>query len=566
MNCGFASFAASLLLVPALCGQAAAAQPLLGAASAPGRSAYDAPDAALYADGTRAINEGRWADAVSIFSRVAAQHEAHADGALYWKAYAENKQGHADRALTGCAELRSSFPSSTWLEDCGALEIEIRANAGKPVQPAPVQDEDLKLLALNSLMHQDEPRALAQIQEILKGDGSDQIRERAIFILAQGTTKPAHDLLHQIADGDFDPQHPAPALQSRAAALVTGRPPTLGSPYPEGTNALTLDVVVTDKSGSPVSGLQASDFKLLDNQQPQSILSVLPANGAATPAAGPPVEVMVLIDAVNPTFLTVANERQWITRFLSENGGRLTLPTSLVIVTDNGIRMTTHPTHDGRALSQFLDANPTGFRAVRRSEGRDGAVEREQTSLNALDYLAVQASKRPGRKLLIWISPGWHIFSAPSWDGGPRAEKILFNYVVSLSTALRAARMTLYSIDPAGEGRGEFFYLKYLKGVDGPKHADYGDLILQVLATQSGGQVLFGSNDLASLIDRCVADAASYYVVTAKPPPAGHADEYHALDVQVINRPDLKVRTRAGYYAQPSTPTDQQFPTITAQK
>jgi VWFA-related protein len=310
--------------------------------------------------------------------------------------------------------------------------------------------------------------------------------------------------------------------------------------------------------------LQAGDFKLFDNKQPQSLLSVQAANGTVASAA-PPVEAIVVIDDVNPAFLTVANERQWIVRFLSENDSHLALPTSLVILTDKGIRMTTHPTHDGIALAQFLNANPTGFRGVRRSEGEEGAIEREQTSLNALDYLAVQATKRPGRKLLIWISPGWRIFSNASWNGGPRDEKIVFNYVVALSTALREARMTIYSIDPAGEGRGEFFYMNYLKGADEPKHVDYGDLFLQVLATQSGGQVLFGNNDLASLIDRCIRDAASYYVITYKPPTAGHANEYHALEVQV-DRPGVKVRTRTGYYAQPTAATDQPFPGFTAQK
>ena len=71
-------------------------------------------------------------------------------------------------------------------EAYGALEIEIRAGSGRPVQPNAVQDEDLKLLALNSMVHQDEAHALAQIQEILKGDSPERLKERAVFILAQG--------------------------------------------------------------------------------------------------------------------------------------------------------------------------------------------------------------------------------------------------------------------------------------------------------------------------------------------------------------------------------------------
>jgi VWFA-related protein len=310
---------------------------------------------------------------------------------------------------------------------------------------------------------------------------------------------------------------------------------------------ITLDVVVTDKSGAPVAGLEPADFKLLDNKQPQSLLSVQPARGMVA-KADPPVEAIVLIDAINPEFLTVSNERQWLTTFLQENGGELSLPTSLLVLTDQGIVAENQPTRDGKVLTQFLTAHETGFRSTRRSEGREGALEREESSLNALDYYATEAAKRPGRKLLIWLSPGWNLYSNAAWDGGAKDEAILFNYVVSLSTALRAARITLYSIDPAGAGRGQFYYQNYLKGVDTPKHADYGDLFLQVLATQTGGQVLAGNNDLASLIQRCIQDAQAYYVLTFTPPPATHPNEYHGLEVQV-DKPGLKARTRTGYYA-----------------
>jgi hypothetical protein len=39
-----------------------------------------------YADGTRAINDGRWADAQTIFAKIASQNGDRADAALYWKA------------------------------------------------------------------------------------------------------------------------------------------------------------------------------------------------------------------------------------------------------------------------------------------------------------------------------------------------------------------------------------------------------------------------------------------------------------------------------------------------
>jgi VWFA-related protein len=533
-----------------------------------GLSAASAPDSGAYASGTRAINEGRWADAVTIFRKVWEMHGEYADGALYWKAYAENKQGQASHALDTCVELRRDFPRSRWIDECGALEIEIRARSGQPVQQTPVQDEDLKLLELNSLMRQDEPRALAQIQEILNGDSPERLKERAVFILTQSQSKQAQDLLGKIALGKLNPAHPNPALQTRATGLLRGLTGKVsGSPYPpagNGNQAITVDVVVTDKSGAPVAGLGPNDFKLFDNKQPQPLTSVQAANGMSA-KADPPIETVLLVDAVNPTFLTVANERQWLEAFLNQNGRELALPTSIIVLTDQGMKIQEHPTRDGKALLDYLNANATGLRAIRRSEGLEGELEREQHSLVALDFLAAQESKRPGRKLLIWLSPGWYVYSDLLGNWRAKHDKSIFANITAISTALREARITLYSIDPGGVDHGRFFYQNYLKGVDAPKHADFGDLFLQVLATQSGGQVFFGNNDLAGLIDRCVADAKAYYVLTFNPPPAAHPDEYHALEVEV-DKPGLKARTRTGYYAQPSAQGVQSFPESSLEK
>ena len=83
------------------------------AASEGGLAASSTTDSVLYANGTRAINEGRWSDAAAIFDKVAQQRGAHADGALYWKAYAENKQGQSKSSLSTCAMLRREYRSSS---------------------------------------------------------------------------------------------------------------------------------------------------------------------------------------------------------------------------------------------------------------------------------------------------------------------------------------------------------------------------------------------------------------------------------------------------------------------
>jgi hypothetical protein len=175
-------------------------------------------DAALYNDGTRAINEGRWSDAITLFNKVVQQHGQRAEGSLYWRAYAENKEGQPARAISTCAELRHTFPKSEWLDECGALEIEIRGHSAQPVQPQTEQDEDLKLLALNAIMQQDEARAIPAIQQILNGNSSDKLKEHALFVLSQSNSKQAQELIGQIARGGSNP-----ALQVKAIHMLSIR-------------------------------------------------------------------------------------------------------------------------------------------------------------------------------------------------------------------------------------------------------------------------------------------------------------------------------------------------------
>ena len=91
---------------------------------------------------------------------------------------------------------------------------------------------------------------------------------------------------------------------------------------------ITIEVQVNDKSGAPVRGLQKQDFTLLDDKQPQKILSFRETDLAANETSDA-VQVILFVDAVNTAFHNVSYKRQQIERFLQQNGGRLPLPTSL---------------------------------------------------------------------------------------------------------------------------------------------------------------------------------------------------------------------------------------------
>jgi VWFA-related protein len=333
-----------------------------------------------------------------------------------------------------------------------------------------------------------------------------------------------------------------------------GRPP-VAEPAAVATSqpsrTISLDVEVADKNGASVADLHTDDFTVLDNRQQQSIASVQ-AVGITSAQREAPAEVILAIDAINVGKEMLIQEFDWLHKYLDGKGPQLDLPTSFAFLEDQAFTMQNHPTRDAAALARFLESNRPGLRALRTSSGRWGAVERERISLHALEHLAAQAEKRPGRKLLLWIGPGW----GSGGDAGGRmigkGQQNLFTVIVSVWNELRDARITLDMVDPTVSGGRifDFNYKVFLKGASEPRNAVYGDLLLPALAAQSGGQVLYGSTDLPGLIDRCVADAHSYYVVTYVMPPAARANEYHAVDIK-IGQPGASARTRAGYYAQP---------------
>jgi VWFA-related protein len=312
---------------------------------------------------------------------------------------------------------------------------------------------------------------------------------------------------------------------------------------------ITLDVVVSPKSGPPVADLQQQDFTLLDNNAPQTITSFKAVTGREAP-----IQVVLVIDAVNASYQTVAVARPEIDKFLRAEGGRLAYPVALVIFTDKGTQGLGSFSTDGNALSAALDQADVGLRSITRSAGFYGATERFGFSIQTLGQLVEKMAPLPGRKIMLWLSPGWPLLSGPRVELDTKQQQQLFADIVSLSTQLLQAGVTLYNVNPLGNGEslGSVSYYKdFVKGVSKPSQVAVGNLGLPVLATQSGGEVLNFNNDVASLLQQCLSDSAPYYEISFDPPPSDKRDEYHHLEIKLA-KPGLTARTRQGYYAQPS--------------
>jgi len=330
-----------------------------------------------------------------------------------------------------------------------------------------------------------------------------------------------------------------------AAMTVAAQAPPANDPV---VRSIHLNVAVMTKQNAPVAGLAQQDFTLLDNGTPEQMTSF-----KAVTAGQEPVEVIVLLDAVNARFSTMAYERDEVQKFFKANEGKMAHPTTIAVLTDKGAQIQKGFSTDGNVLSGLFDHYTNGLREITRSSGYWGATEKLDISLNALRELTAFAAKLPGRKIVLWISPGWPLLSGVRSEIGPKQANQIFDNIVTFSTQLRLANITLYNVNPVGAGEPLLrtgYYREFVKGVRKPDQTVLGDLGLQVLAAQSGGLVLESSNAIAEMLQQCLSDVDSWYEVTFPMPPAEKPNEYHHLEIKV-DKPGLTARTRDGYYAQP---------------
>jgi VWFA-related protein len=311
---------------------------------------------------------------------------------------------------------------------------------------------------------------------------------------------------------------------------------------------ITLDVQVTDRSGKSSNGLGQQSFNLLDNGHPQRITSFQRIEEKDEASS---VEVVLVLDTMNASFQDVVIERQGIQKFLLKDGGQLALPVSIVFVADTGVQIS-KPSKDGRSLAADLEKLQTPMRVLGSAQGEHGAQDRSQRSLRALQMLCTYEATRRGRKLLVWVGPGWPLLSRSTAEPSERDHRRYFNSIVDVTTALRRAHITLYSVVPLNlaqvGGGNPLLYQSYLKGVEDPSQADSTHLALQVLAIHSGGRVLGQSGDLAGQIALCVEDGQGYYEITFDAAESDAAIQYHALQIN-IDQPGAVTRTSSAYYA-----------------
>ena len=305
-------------------------------------------------------------------------------------------------------------------------------------------------------------------------------------------------------------------------------------------DVMRLNVVLSGAA----DGLEKNTVTLLDNGSPANVQSLQPFRPGNTPA-----HVIVVIDDVNARLTTIAYERDQLQKFFRKNDGQLRFPFTIAVMTDTKIDIQPNFSQDGNVENQALQKYQVGLHEITRSS-QYGGFDRSEIGVRSLEQLLQYASGIPGRKLILFVSPGWPLLSSPNIELSGKQQSGIFQTTARLQDAMLRANVTIDMLNPFGPGESLVRaddYMAYLKGAKKPGDATLSDLSLQVLAIHSGGMVQQGTSDIARMVERSLDDLDHGFELSFVPAPGDSANGYHSLKLEV-NRPGITVRMPDEYY------------------
>lgn len=348
---------------------------------------------------------------------------------------------------------------------------------------------------------------------------------------------------------------------------------------------IRLDVVVMDPAGKAVTGLERTDFKVIENGSARTTVAFRAASQAPE-GSGDALSVILLLDTVDQPANVADRERQQAADFLRRNAGKLEQPVTIYSLEPAGFFLIAGSSKDGEMLATRVLADQkaeTYFTPREKFKRRDPEGDEAFDTfpvlkgLKALATISTQEVSRPGRKLLVWIGPGLSdrgtgaiaedgqrlLGHSANSDGllvrisgyslsgqyQERNRRDLFEKVTWFSALLRQARITLDCLAADKDDEPASYWHPFLSSAVSLESANWMNLYKKVLAIQSGGRVFPFSQDRAGQIGDAINAEEHSYSLTFDPLPV-REEEYHSLGIE-MGRPDLTVRMTTGYYDEP---------------
>jgi VWFA-related protein len=221
-------------------------------------------------------------------------------------------------------------------------------------------------------------------------------------------------------------------------------------------------------------------------------------------------------------------------------------------------------------ISETVRVNPgltrdvaAGIVRARAQATQSMGARFNQNTLTGLRRVVQSAKDLPGRKVLFFLSGG---FLIENRSGNTISE------IRDITDAAAKSGVVIYSMDTRG-------LVASLHGAGTDRPFDpFGRLTLSssrelsvsqdglnALAADTGGKALFNTNDLRSGLAPALKETSTYYLLAWKPDAeAQKQGRFRNLEVKLINRSDLTVRVRKGFFdIDPTPPTTAKSPTKT---
>jgi VWFA-related protein len=371
-------------------------------------------------------------------------------------------------------------------------------------------------------------------------------------------------------------------------------PPQDAQPAPAGTKLVYLNVIAVDGRGDPVTDLTADDFQIVDAGKPQRIV-LFNHRDSTLDHAPPPLDpnqfsnraeisashaTVILFDLLNERIGTRGQAWTQLIHYLEPLEKADDLYLYLLTVDGHlypvrGFKEGASPAPEGagpaapwtRGIKPLMDA---AMREVTRARPPEIDVfARVQLTYAALDNLALELSRVPGRKNIVWASDGVPV--ALDARLSVRGEAVDFTQQLRQEgEVLARSGVAIYpvlQIMPGGAGAvgtggggGAGGGGAGGAGVGGPGRGrgaaiDAGIEDLQTLddfAGMTGGRPSQGK-DIGAAIKEARNDLRVSYQIGYFPPAQDWDGKFHKLAV-TCKRRGVRIQARTGYYASAENP------------
>jgi len=310
-----------------------------------------------------------------------------------------------------------------------------------------------------------------------------------------------------------------------------------------------VDVVVTDKNGNPVRGLQRDDFTVTEDKNPQKILSFDYSDGSQPsfiPAKLPPLPTNTFVneptepergplyvlyyDMVNTPMEDQMTARKQLLDFVdhAQPGTRFAL-----FVNAAGLHLIQGFTSDHALLHQAILAKGPGPHVPDVFlYGSTYGSQDAGAALQCLNFIAEYLGGITGRKNMFWLSSVFPIPLGPTMSGhdsntgvggGFSNSTMQINDLTYLLqaeikqtyAALMRSQIALYPVD--------------LEGINAENEAansiaDYQHM--DAIAEATGGHAYHSNNRLEQMLDKGVENGESYYTLTYDPTNKKRDDKF----------------------------------------